>query len=128
MSGHDRLPYASQLLHKSADLFAERNAVYKDNFRMVGAIMKAMFPDGPPKLETEHDYNRWHLFELSIVKLTRYAINYNAGGHADSIDDQIVYLAMVAALDYEAGNRERPPARFVDPSPTEDDPSWMIQI
>lgn len=96
---HDRLPYATTLLHKMADLFAERNAVYKDNFRMVGKIMEAMFPEGL-ELKTPEDHNKFHLFMLAIVKLTRYAINYREG-HKDSIEDMIVYLSMVAALDAE---------------------------
>jgi hypothetical protein len=100
MTNHDRLPYATNLLHKMADLFAERNAVYKDNFRMVGKIMSAMFPGGL-ELKTPEDHNKFHLFMLAIVKLTRYAINYE-GGHKDSLEDMIVYLSMVAALDAEA--------------------------
>lgn len=90
---------AGDILEKSAKLFEERNAVYKDNWRKVGAIMTILFPDGPPKLEDETDYNRWHLFELAIVKLTRYAVQYNDGGHRDSIHDMIVYLAMVAGIE-----------------------------
>jgi len=101
---HD-LPYVTNLLNESAALFRERNAVYKDNFRVVGRIMFAMFGENPPELKTEADYNRWHLFELFVVKLSRYSINYRAGGHADSLDDMIVYLAMVAALDAENGHR-----------------------
>lgn len=99
------LPYASQLLLNASNLYAERNAVYKDNFRMVGKIMEAMFPGSRPNLNSAADYNRWHLFELAIVKLTRYATAFNEGGHADSLDDMIVYLAMVAALDAENGHR-----------------------
>lgn len=98
-------PYVSELLSSLAGLYAERNAVYKDNFRRVGDVMVALFPDGPPKLETTADYCRWHLFELAIVKLSRYAVAYNAGGHVDSLDDLIVYMAMVAACDRENGKR-----------------------
>ena len=103
MTDHDRLPYATTLLHKMADLFAERNAVYKDNFRMVGKIMAAMFPEGI-ELKTPEDHNKFHLFMLAIVKLTRYAINYQ-GGHKDSLEDMIVYLSMVAALDAEMAEK-----------------------
>lgn len=100
----ERLPYVSKMLRECADLFAERNAVYKDNFRMVGRVMQAMFPEGIT-IKGEDEFNRWHLFELSIVKLTRYAIAYKEGGHKDSLDDMIVYAAMVAALDAENGHR-----------------------
>lgn len=99
-AGFKRLPFVSKHLHEMADLFAERNAVYKDNFRMVGRIMQAMFPDGV-ELSSEEDHNKFHLFMLAIVKLSRYAINYDQG-HKDSLDDMIVYLSMVAALDDES--------------------------
>jgi hypothetical protein len=62
--------------------------------------VEALFPDG----HTQHDqsaHNRWHLFELVIVKLTRYANNYDSGGHEDSVDDMIVYLSMLGQLDAE---------------------------
>lgn len=94
-------PYVTKLLNEMAGLYAERNAVYKDNYLMVGRIMEAMFPAGKT-LRGADDFNRWHLFELAIVKLSRYASNYNQGGHKDSIEDMIVYLAMVAALDAKA--------------------------
>lgn len=94
-----------QFLHAAADLFEERNKIYKDNFRMVGKLMVAMFGENTPELKTEEDYNRWHLFELAIVKLSRYAVHYNEGGHADSIEDMIVYLSMVRALDEEANQK-----------------------
>lgn len=98
------LPFVASHLHSMADLFAERNAVYKDNFRMVGRMMKAMFPEGI-KLVTEQDHNKFHLFMLAIVKLSRYANNYEEG-HMDSLDDAIVYLSMVAAMDDERGQAE----------------------
>lgn len=97
-------PYVTELLNRMATLYAERNAVYKDNYRKVGKVMDALFPDGIT-LKGPDAFNRWHLFELSIVKLTRYANQYEAGGHADSLEDQIVYLAMVAGLEEEAKRR-----------------------
>lgn len=99
MKDETNLPFVSQLLGHLSELFAERNAVYKDNFRMVGRIMEAMFPEGIT-LKTEEEHNKFHLFMLAIVKLSRYAINYQ-DGHKDSLDDMIVYLAMVAAMDDE---------------------------
>lgn len=94
------LPFVAAKLHSLADLFAERNAVYKDNFRMVGKLMVALFPKGIT-LVTEEDHNKFHLYMLKVVKMSRYAINYDQG-HVDSADDEIVYAAMVAALDDEA--------------------------
>ena len=87
-------------LRKSADIFEERAAVYKDNYKAVGRVVEALFPDGHTQ-HSQEDHNRWHLFELVIVKLTRYANNYDAGGHEDSVDDMIVYLSMLGQIDEE---------------------------
>lgn len=87
-------------LRRSIDLYQERNAVYKDNFRTVGRLMTALFPEGVP-LTDGADFNRWHIFELIIVKLTRYVRNWHQGGHEDSIDDMIVYFGMLKELDRE---------------------------
>jgi hypothetical protein len=57
--------------------------------------MKALFPDGV-NLRTSDDHHIYHLFELIIVKLTRFA-NSNMH-HADSIHDAMVYAAMVELL------------------------------
>lgn len=83
------------LLEAMAQTYRERNAVYGDNFKNVGNVMTALFPNGL-ELKTADDFNRWHLFELVIVKLTRFA---NSGlTHIDSIHDAAVYTAMVESL------------------------------
>lgn len=86
-------------LHKAAEIFEERNAVYQDAYLIVGKVTEALFPNGV-SLVTEEDHNRWHLLELIIVKLTRYTANWKTG-HNESMDDLIVYGAMLAALDDE---------------------------
>lgn len=90
-------------LSAAGKIYSERNAVYKDNFRVVGKIMSALFPKtgSMPVLQSETDFNRWHIFELFVVKLTRYGANWHKGGHQDSIDDMIVYLGMLKTLDQE---------------------------
>lgn len=86
---------AALILDEMADTFRERNKIYGDNYKRVGAVMAAMFPNGI-MLKTADDFNRWHLFELQIVKLTRFA---NSGlTHIDSIHDEAVYAAMVESL------------------------------
>lgn len=86
---------AADILQEMADTFRERNKVYGDNYKRVGEVMKALFPNGVA-LKTAEDFNRWHLFELQIVKLTRFA---NSGlTHRDSIHDEAVYAAMVESL------------------------------
>lgn len=86
---------AADILAEMADTFRERNKVYGDNYKRVGAVMEAMFPNGVV-LQDAADFNRWHLFELLVVKLTRFA---NSGLiHKDSIHDASVYGAMVESL------------------------------
>ena len=85
----------SDILQEMADTFRERNKVYGDNYKTVGEVMISLFPNGV-QLNTVSDYNSWHLFELMIVKITRFA-NSNLK-HKDSIHDAAVYAAMVEYL------------------------------
>lgn len=83
------------ILKEMAETYAERNLVYGDAFKSVGDVMAALFPNGVT-LETEDDFTRWHLFELAIVKITRFA---NGGLlHKDSVHDLAVYAAMIESL------------------------------
>ena len=86
---------AADILAERAEAFRERNKVYGDNYKRVGDVMVALFPEGV-ELKTQEDFNTWHLFELMIVKLTRFA-NSNLT-HVDSIHDCAVYAAMVQSL------------------------------
>jgi hypothetical protein len=85
------------VLKEAAEVFQQRNEIYKDAYLVVGKVTAALFPEGVT-LITEEDHNRWHLLELIIVKLTRYAANWDSG-HPDSMDDLMVYGAMIQALD-----------------------------
>lgn len=86
---------AADILAEMADTFRERNKVYGDNYKRVGAVMMALFPQGM-SLTSAEDFNKWHLFELMVVKLTRFA---NSGlTHQDSIHDLAVYAAMVESI------------------------------
>jgi hypothetical protein len=80
------------LMMEAADTFRERNKVYGDNYKNVGNVMMSMFPKGI-ELRTAEDFNKWHLFELMVVKMTRFA-NSNLT-HQDSIHDLGVYSFMV---------------------------------
>ena len=93
------------ILVEAQEVYADRSAVYKDNFRSVGRVMVAMFPDGRPPLRTAPDYDRWHIFELLIVKLTRYANNYD-NPHKDSLLDMLPYIGILGALDDELRERQ----------------------
>lgn len=86
---------AADILERAGATFRERNAVYKDNADNVGKVMAALFPDGV-QIKTAADHKMYHLFELIIVKLTRFA---NSGlTHTDSIHDMAVYAAMCENL------------------------------
>ncbi len=86
---------AADILAEMADTYRERNKVYGDNYKRVGEVMVALFPNGVT-INTKDEFNVWHLFELMVVKLTRFA---NSGlSHEDSIHDLAVYAAMVESL------------------------------
>jgi hypothetical protein len=86
---------AADILAEMADTYRERNKVYGDNYKRVGDVMMALFPKGV-KLETAEQFNTWHLFELMVVKITRFANSELQ--HEDSIHDLAVYAAMVESL------------------------------
>lgn len=85
---------AADVLEEMAETYRQRNAVYGDNFRMVGKMMAVLFPDGVPK-EVLHS-DQFHLFELTLVKLSRFAVS--GLQHQDSVHDAGVYCAMQEAI------------------------------
>lgn len=88
-------PDAGDVLFSMGQTFKERNAVYGNNAEVTGRVMAALFPNGVV-LKTPGDYEIWHLFELIIVKLTRFT---NSGlTHEDSVHDMAAYCAMVELL------------------------------
>lgn len=100
---------AADYLDEGAKTYRERNAVYGDNFKKVGAVMAALFPEGV-FIQSADDWNRLHIFLLGIVKQTRYVTNWDKGGHADSVHDNTVYSAMLEAIDQEIRERVIMPA------------------
>lgn len=89
-----------RILEEMAETFRERNKVYGSNCEMVGSVMQALFPNGVV-LRTPEEFERWHLFELKIVKLTRFVISGLT--HVDSIHDDGVYSSMVESLVEQGG-------------------------
>jgi hypothetical protein len=85
---------AADVLQQMANTFRERNAVYGDNFKMVAKLMAVLFPQGVPSELVTQD--QFHLFELLLVKVSRYAISSLT--HKDSIHDAAVYAAMCEAI------------------------------
>lgn len=96
---------AHEVLRKAAETFEERHAVYGDNYKIVGAVMAALFPQGI-ELKTADDHNRFHILMLEVVKLTRYVQNWQSGGHEDSQMDLSVYAAMLVSIDNEIRQRQ----------------------
>jgi hypothetical protein len=91
---------AADVLRSQAATFEERNKVYANNYTRVPRVMAALWPYGVPAELVTSDA-RWHLFELIIVKLTRFA---NSGlSHEDSIHDAAVYAAMIEAELHKQG-------------------------
>lgn len=86
---------AADILAKMGDTYRQRNEVYGDNYLVVGKVMEILFPEGV-LLKTADQFNKWHLFELMIVKLTRFTNSELT--HVDSIEDLAVYAAMVQSL------------------------------
>lgn len=93
----------SELLSEAAALFQTKNAIYKDNYKRVGKIYLQLFPNGL-RLETERDFNRFCLFFKLVDKLTRYAGQFDAGGHEDSLKDISVVAMMLLEIDND-GNQ-----------------------
>jgi len=77
--------------------YSKRNKVYGDNYKKIGAVLKALFPV-QPELNTADDCNRFALFMMLLVKMSRYAESLSNGGHADSAHDMVVYAAMLEEL------------------------------
>jgi len=88
-----------EYLNKTADIYLERNKLYKDNYKRVGAIFCELFPYGI-KLNSATDFNRFALFNHMLNKITRYAMTWHEGNE-DSLDDLSVYAMMLKELDVE---------------------------
>lgn len=88
---------ASRLLQNASRVMQERDQAYRGSDQLYAEVMAALFPDGVT-LKTEADHHRFHIFMLAMVKVTRYARNWEAG-HDDSLTDLINYAAMLQAID-----------------------------
>lgn len=93
-----RASTVANILSESVKTHSKRNAVYGNNYIHAGAALAALFPDGITLL-TPADHERMVIFSLIVVKLTRYAVMWNEGGHKDSIHDTIVYSAILEEID-----------------------------
>ena len=89
-------------LRALAKIHDERGGLYGDNYKYGGMILLGLFPEGL-HLETEEEFNRFHLLVYMAGKLSRYARMLKRGGHRDSLDDLAVYSQLLAEYDEECG-------------------------
>ena len=87
-------------LRAAAAIFEERNALYQDDYKASGTLMRGLFPNGLG----DGDLTNAELARLSMVckmaqKLARYCANLQRGGHKDSLMDLAVYAVMTSQLD-----------------------------
>jgi hypothetical protein len=88
---------AADNLARGAETFCERNALYGNNYKRFGLVMRALFPDGLPVASVD-EWNRLGILIQCVSKLTRYIENLDDGGHRDSAHDLMVYAAMLEEL------------------------------
>lgn len=81
-----------------AQTYEERNKLYGDNYKNFGPAMASIFPRGLT-VSTADDWNRLGVFVQIAAKITRYAEQFEKGGHADSLHDAAVYTAMLTEVD-----------------------------
>lgn len=90
-----------EMLREAAAVYEERNKVYGSNYKRFGSVMREIFPQGIT-LRSIDDFNRFGVFVQMVGKITRYAENWQRGGHEDSLVDLAVYSQMLRELDAEA--------------------------
>lgn len=96
--------FVARELEVKASLFDERHKDYGDNYKRFGPMVHAMMKE--VSLKTPDDFNRFGILVQVFSKVSRYAMNFEKGGHADSLDDLAVYAMMLKECDMEANNRK----------------------
>jgi hypothetical protein len=85
-------------LTELGNIYRERNKAYGSDYHRHGKMMMALLPRGVV-LKTEHAFRRYNIFKQIVAKIARFAVNFDSGGHADSLDDISVYAQMLRELD-----------------------------
>lgn len=99
----EKVPFVAQELKDKAALYEQRNAIYGDNYKRWGNMVQAIMLE--VTLKTPDDFNRFGVLVQLFSKMSRYAIQFENGGHADSLDDLSVYAMMLKELDKDAAER-----------------------
>ena len=95
--------FVSNELKLAAQLYQQRNRVYGDTYKEFGKLLVALHPSGIT-LQSEDDFNRFGVYMQVLGKLKRYSVNFETGGHVDSLKDLAVYATMLQELDHEHNN------------------------
>jgi hypothetical protein len=98
-------------LRQSADVFEERGKVYGDAYKNFGHVLMALRPNGFAIRNIE-DANRLGVLTQIVMKIVRYANQFEAGGHDDSLLDLSTYAAMLRELDAEGRAKFEVPFPF----------------
>ena len=99
-----------QRLGRLADIYEERNALYGDNYIHFGALWRAL-EDCAGKgfvARTDLDKARLGIWVQLVSKFSRYAAQFNSGGHPDTLDDISVYAQMLQELDAKPNDENIP--------------------
>jgi hypothetical protein len=87
------------MLRHAAEIYEQRNSVYKNNYKEFGKLAVDFF--GPIRLKTISDFNRFAVMVHILTRISRYAQCFHSGGHDDSLDDIAVYSMILRELDLD---------------------------
>jgi hypothetical protein len=109
-----------EMLREAAATYEERNKLYRDNYKNFGRVMAGLFPKGLDCADVD-DFNRLGTLIQIVSKLTRYCVNFERGGHDDSLLDLAVYSQMQRELDLMVRSAEEShplsDLKLVEPEP-----------
>lgn len=87
---------ALEELERASAIIKERGEQYGNAQKNHAKTLLSMFPDGIT-LKTEDDFSRFASLNMCVAKMTRYATNFEKGGHKDSASDLVSYASMLSS-------------------------------
>lgn len=101
MAKTDMTGFVPKQLMDKARLYAERNALYGDNYKRFGVILTCLLDGQQLDASDVDQMNRLGVFVQIVSKMTRYGNLFTIEPHADSLDDIAVYSMMLKELDQD---------------------------
>lgn len=85
-----------EILRAASQTFEARNAVYGDAYKRFGSLMRVLFPEGLPPIQSEAEANKLGV----LCQMFNCFIRFTNSGmtHRDSMHDLIVFAAMMEEL------------------------------